>query len=231
METFKGVYERYIAGLRPSEKHNSPAYQFLRTVPDVAALIDADKDTEVTAGDFQPIVPKLPDHIAHYLDGYKTALAVVVPATEFKEGLNPLDMARFVFTCDAQVERRITNTVPPWGTSRYTKTDKCSSGWMIGWPSINAHLHDKCIGVQAYEKGVVSMTVPRQTVKLHERASVTVGWLVTLAGLDPMTATIEDMDKNGTLFVCEACRDTRKRFVLDWRQAVRRFPCCLLPMR
>lgn len=227
METFKGVYERYIAGLRPSEKHHSPAYQFLRTVPDVAALIDADKDTEITAGDFQPIVPKLPDHIAHYLDDYKAALAVAVPATDFKEGLNPLDMARFVFTCDAQVERRIANTVPPWGTSWYTKTDKCSSGWMIGWPSINAHLHDKCIGVQAYEKGVVSMTVPRQTVKLHERASVTARWLVTLAGLDPMTATIEDMDKNRTLFVCETCRDTRKWFVLDWRQAVRRFPCFL----
>ncbi|KAF6751121.1 hypothetical protein DFP72DRAFT_908528 [Ephemerocybe angulata] len=60
------------------------------------------------------------------------------------------------------------------------------------------------------------------TVVLNQDASVTSSEVITLAGLDPATATIQDMDERGALFVCNKCTDSTSETVIvhTWRTAV-----------
>lgn len=220
MKIFKALYENYRAGLRPSQKIQTPAYQLMRTVPEVAALVNAGSDATITARDFLPVMTKIPEYISQYLREYREAIVATVPATEFKEGLDPLNLAAFVFRCTAALEREMSNS---WSSRTWTEVDKCSSGYLTGWPMILSHLHDGCKGPAAYENGVIPASMPRHTITFDDYGSKRATSLVTLEGLDPMTATLADMDAKDSIFVCTSCTLGRsKRFALyNWRQAVR----------
>lgn len=219
MEILKTLYEGYLSGLRPSEKLETPASQFLRTVPEIASLIDAGRDTAITARDFQPAFSKLSEHISRYLRDYRKALMDIIPASDFKGALDPLHMARFIFQCEATVGRERTNS---YSNLFWTDVVNCSSGYLFGWPMVVSHLNAGCVGAEAHEKGVIPASLPRIAIVLNKEASVRAAQLITLAGLDPMTATLSNMDAKDSLFVCASCSspNSKRFFVYNWRQAV-----------
>ncbi|KAJ3521395.1 hypothetical protein NMY22_g12338 [Coprinellus aureogranulatus] len=222
MQIFKTLFEGYLAGVRPLEKLNAPSFQFLRAVPEVAALIDAPKDVTVTASDFQPVLAKMPEHVSQYLRDYREAIAGIFPASDFQTSLDPLNMARFVLQCSTSFAREVRRLLYYGSSTPYYATSivTCSSGPLHGWSMVTSHLHCDCKGAEAYELGVIPSSVPQQAFTVHEEASVTATSIIALVGLDPMTATIADMDEKGPIFACVNCSAPQRYPIYNWRQAV-----------
>lgn len=201
--------------LRPYDKRQIPAWQFMRTLPGVSEYIDADKNADITRHSFQPFIAELPERTAKYWDQYKEAIISRIPTTGFNEGSNPVDMARFVFICDAKhTETR------EEGRELQTTVVSCDSGLLHGWTMIAEHLQ-MCEGCHCYEKGAIPEGTQKHTIKLRQYYSKVAASLTALAGLNPSSATVGEMDQQGVFFVCTACSSRRRYDVYTWRQAVR----------
>ncbi|KAH6918137.1 hypothetical protein BKA70DRAFT_9226 [Coprinopsis sp. MPI-PUGE-AT-0042] len=220
LETLKAVYQSSLSHLRPSQKRLQPAYQSLRRFPAVASLIDADKDVVVRAEDFEPLMKDVPQYIDEYWADLRAGATATIPTSDATTSSDPFSLARYWFKCGA-----LTSYTSSSHYSEYRIERVCSVKAILGWPRVQLHLSKGC-DHQSYESGVVAQHVLEQKcpIALDEATSSAAQTLITLAGLDVATATIEDMDLNEARFVCDSCSQRSMYDVLDWRQAVTR-PC------
>ncbi|TEB37982.1 hypothetical protein FA13DRAFT_1725606 [Coprinellus micaceus] len=199
IQIFKALYKRSLSQLRPYDKRQVPAWQFLRTLPGVAEYIDAHESAAVTRRSFQPFIDKLLGHVADYWDQYKETITSRIPTTEFDEGSSPVDMARFVFICDA----KHTETHEE-GRELQTTVVSCDSGLLSGWAMIAEHLQ-RCEGRHCYEKGAIPEGTHRHTIKPRQYYCEVAASLIALSDV---------------FFVCTACSLRRRYDVYTWRQAL-----------
>ncbi|KAF5313419.1 hypothetical protein D9611_008536 [Ephemerocybe angulata] len=194
--------ERYLSTLSPSERQYVPPVEVFRARPEISRFVDAPLTVAVNEEDFQPFVDQLGRHIVDYQARQKMEALATIPASfGLKEGTDPFELARVIFQCDV-------------GKS----TGSACSKFLVTWPMIRSH---RCKARVAYSHPDPP-TETSPTVVLNQDASVTSSEVITLAGLDPATATIQDMDERGALFVCNKCSDSTSETVIvhTWRTAV-----------
>ncbi|KAF6746722.1 hypothetical protein DFP72DRAFT_922082 [Ephemerocybe angulata] len=194
MTVFKQTYDIFLSTLRPLERYQCPPAPFLRILPEVSALMNA--ANVVTVQHFQPIIDNMAEHLVAYQDAYKASVIATIPASEMVGVVDPFELARFVFSCQA-------------GSSTCSKS-------MIGWEAIASH---QCID-RRFDEVSVDANTTHQVV--HDKtASAAASTLIQLVGLDPKVAKISDMDLRNARFVCRSCRLHNNSIkVHNWRSAV-----------
>lgn len=204
------LYNGYKRTVTPSQWLHLPrTYEICQFSP-FLDVIDLPADVAVTTANFAGPMQTLPELLSKHWDEKKAARLRMIPITPDSPGSVPamdaLELATSVFRCRAY---------SPPGTivvgSEGHMTHTCISpghglpGASYGWSSNESNVGE-CIS-------------------FSEQGSTTARVLIGLAGLDPNTATVQEMDNCGARFSCSSCpprdfSDVSMRFGYTWRSAV-----------
>jgi hypothetical protein len=210
------LYGNYLGNLKSSDRYCCPPASILHTLSAVWQTLDAPESVAVTAQDFNVVVEGFPAYIATYQADLKRK--VVPPSMQglaLQEVERTLCLAKNVFRCQA-------------AKNRYTGGDYCIPGTardqtLLGWTAIASHSCGAA-GKIDFRLGV-TVNNPQCNMTLHEKSSPLSSTLVALAGLNPATATLSDMDTLDARFViAEGSMPswwTTDYMVFTWRGAVR----------
>ena len=202
MLILEGLYDGYLSSLKPSDRYRCPHVLFLRPLPEVSTLIEAPKDVVVTANDFRPILDNITNHIEAYHDKRRQSAIDPLLDTDDK-ACDPLSLAKNVFTCEPSSIYYYLSYHPP-------------SHVFLGWPMISSHC---CIKRSALNlRPGVYLDRPCKAT-YNKRYSAIASQIVATAGLDPSTASPEEMDRQDVRFSCGLCPSSRKE-TFTWRGAV-----------
>ncbi|KAF5317049.1 hypothetical protein D9611_003566 [Ephemerocybe angulata] len=196
---FENMYDGFLSTLRPLERYQCPPASFLRILREVSALINAE-DAVVTVQDFQPIITNMAAHLNKYQGDFQASIIATIPASERDGVADPLDVARFAFSCQATSQ---------WGPSQCSK-------FLSGWEMIASH---PCDGHWRFNEPILQANIGHQ-VTYNVTASAIASTLIRLVGLDPKTARIADIEQRNGRFICGSCRVTNTTTVHNWRSAV-----------
>lgn len=197
------VYQEHLATLHPSERYCSPLVEYFRAHPAILSLLEAEADVTITADDFRPIIHVVEDYIAEYRAGKLDSVTAELKLETPHSAKHAANLARYVFEC-----RRPAYEEP--------------GPQLIGWRMIAGHT---CFeGGRSFElRPGVWVPMHCTKVSLHRKASRVASKLIELAGLDPATTTVDDMDKRNPYFVFEQKHllfQSRGYEVFTWRRAV-----------
>ncbi|KAF6746721.1 hypothetical protein DFP72DRAFT_620029 [Ephemerocybe angulata] len=196
----KNMYDGFLSTLRPLERYQCPPAPFLRILPEVSALINAE-DAVVTAQDFQPIITNMAEHLTKYQGDFHASVIATIPASERDGVANPLDLAKFAFSCQAASQ---------WGHNTCSK-------FLAGWETIASH---PCVNQWRFNETILEANIAHQ-VTYNPTTSAIASSLIRIVGLDPKTARIADMEQRNGRFVCGSCRVSNNITVHNWGSAVK----------
>lgn len=176
-------------------------------------VLDAGLDVNVTAQDFAAVVAQFPQYIKTHQEGLKGrvggarlpeqgSLSRPGLPVSLEEAERVLSLAKNVYRCEGASNQG-------WGGD-FWMTSGEPVQTLLGWHDIANHHHCyKCRPIE-YRPGVRVMK-PYCDVTLHEKSTPLSSILITLAGLDPATATIAGMDARDARFAF-----TRKSIPCWW---------------
>ena len=202
-------WEEIKKRFRPAHSLLCPTTEVVRkTIPEVKPILYRERDVDVTASDFQPIMEKIIAFGPQHLESKKAAILRSIPESERSEGVDPLTLAKNVFTCDLEMKLK-------------TYCEPCRL--YITWDDMAPHIADGCFAPD----GHYSRAGEPFNMRYSEAHSQQSAHLLQLVGLNPDTATVEEMDAIDARFICW-CSVSRgkglwKRDLFTWRQAGRRF--------
>ncbi|RXW18800.1 hypothetical protein EST38_g7053 [Candolleomyces aberdarensis] len=211
IDILKKLYHKHLAHtMKPSDRVLYPNFGFFQQMPGlVSNLVESEDDVPVTEKYFRPLIAKFKEVITRTLREFERRLLTAIPLDD-QTGckIDPLQLARFVFQCERS------------GSADHA--GGCvDSEILIGWPMIVGH----CCGLDSFKVEVPPhgshVYVPRQgKIVLNEDASYIASFLISVAGLDFRTTTIEEMDKLDLYFIFDSGKAITGRHVFSWRNAV-----------
>ncbi|KAI0820028.1 hypothetical protein BC628DRAFT_1498125 [Trametes gibbosa] len=199
---------------QPSERRSATSelqakFADLATMPQFKALVEAPIETEVTVRDFVHLQSSIPSLKAEWLEARKTEL--LSQAEGLPEVASPLLLAMVAFKCIscARADLRWPNIL----------AHKCTRDRRYGWSPYTSQMALRSVCMPKGEdlpwRGS-ELTFCKDDVQV--RRSV-----ITACGLDPDTATHEDMDQREARLVCTACSPdilVACKAAYDWKQAI-----------
>ena len=205
MELLNRVSSRFLqACYPPSQAYLLPKANVIRTWPGFVDLIDADETRRVKREDFKELLQDMEQRINAYQASRKAQILEVSPQPSSSKSAaiitpDPISLARCVSACS-----------------------KCNDV-LVGWPGVVTH---PCLESFQLRPGVC-VSVPASPAP-NKIASENACTLIKLAGRDPTTTTIEEMDNLDVWYTCTQCR-TSGGFYLShtWRCMVSMFFVCL----
>ncbi|KAJ3515974.1 hypothetical protein NMY22_g14314 [Coprinellus aureogranulatus] len=208
MEILEDLYNAYLdRAARPAERYYYPPIEAFRPIPEVMEIVEADKDTTITAKDFGSIVLKFNQYVDDYQEELKGSLDKVIPADRRGHGAEqPFNMARHVFRRGS-----------PTDSYSYSYYGKPKDNVLVGWNMIGAHLYEYSRLLEV--RPGVRVEVPEEFA-YNDRESRVSSKLITLAGLDPATATARDMDARDPRFVHVEVFTAIGYPIFTWRTAL-----------
>ncbi|KAF6740993.1 hypothetical protein DFP72DRAFT_947828, partial [Ephemerocybe angulata] len=208
MAILEGLYDAYLDTLRPSESCYCPPVDFLRVNADVIKVLEADKATDITEKDFQPIVEKFSEHVSKYQDDTEEAFLKSIPAGIEDE--DPLQLARVVLRRD-----RSTRSEWYWYGSNIMDPE---DNFLIGRDMVYTHTWARRRKMELRPGVFVDMP---SKYELNSDGSRACSSIIMVSGLPPATTTIAEMDANDARFVCKSCVSMNGCDVFTWRAAAR----------
>lgn len=207
MGILEDVYSTYLEGLRPSEQYFCPPLEVLRPIPEVLEILEAEKTRNITESDFKPVADNLDELIARYQKEKKKTLVKLLNSRGGRYMEEPLELARNVF-------RRARSQ----GSSMPSKapTSDCV---LVGWAMLGTHTTDAYSEVML--RPGVYLNMPAGFI-YNELSSGHCSELIDMAGLNPQTASVNEMDSMDPRFVCDTC-STLNGYgyaILSWRAAL-----------
>ncbi|KAI0665522.1 hypothetical protein C8Q78DRAFT_555970 [Trametes maxima] len=223
------VYWDYRRGLRPLEHESAPPSQLVYAFSESLALVNRDPALkEPTDAEYDALKASFPLLIARHTSFINTQLLAlrekdppqgVTYIVDMPPELGPnadataLDLAIFVTLCWTHIQ-------PPFA---FRVLLTCPAAVSFGRREALMHLvHGQLAGPEA----LVAAVPDTSDLYFMRQASVAARALALLAGLDPATATPDDMDTVDARFVCETCRKQgysgadKGQWVMNWRQCV-----------
>ncbi|KAF9032476.1 hypothetical protein BDZ89DRAFT_1158510 [Hymenopellis radicata] len=94
-------------------------------------------------------------------------------------------------------------------------THRCAVGSRMAFPGF--HLDREFLGIRRWFSFFRSQWRPDPYVK-HPVVARLAQKVVTMAGLDAASATVNDMDGCGVMFECTSCRESAQRVLFSWRE-------------
>ena len=213
MTILKELYNAYLdRTTRPSERLYFPSVEIFRPIPEVLRIIEADKTTNITAKDFDSIIGNFDKYVTEWQEEKKNSFKALVPGTSNAEGVeSPFDLAKHVFMRSSSEGRGY-----GW---LYRKNGAVEDDVLVGWPMVGTHWYKYPSRLQI-RRGV-DVDVPAGFA-YNTEASEMSSTLIRLAGLDPTTATVLDMDREDKRFVLGNFDTAIGYPVFTWRGAVSR---------
>lgn len=201
-QILKSVYSDFLRGLKPAEAYCYPNTSFLRSKPEVKALIEADKEVEITAKDFQPLVAQLPEFVSHH-EAHRTG-DLRRAGGDVNHGFT---LAKCVYRCESSTVH-FNEWVSGGGRDQI----------LIGWGAVAYHMR-VCTNSGPANGPSGGDDVLRRAVSgnnecapcLHTQASAFACKLIEIAGLNPETTTVEQMDALDARFAYE-----RDSLIPEW---------------
>lgn len=214
MKILEELYDAYLdRECRPSERYYCPPVSAFRPKPDFMKVIEADKDAIITAKDFEPITSNLGRHLVDYQHEKKEHLKTLVPEDRLGNNFEyPCDLARHVF------RRAHLNPEKYWGAPVTITVDQVENQVLVGWPMIGTHWYPESDKLEV--RPGVNLNIPARFVYNGSLSRIS-SQLISLAGLDPATATVQEMDAKNPRFVHTEYDTAIGYPVLTWRAAVR----------
>jgi len=207
----KGIYQDYLKARPPGE------WQYLPE-PDTRRILEIEGFKEFLEapfderGDIFPgyAVAFFPDFIDNWVKGHQEEIVGILPDLEdaeetFEAKVQRLELATSVVTC------RDCNDSSHLGLV------------LVGWKNICRHLRSTSHG---YPDNC-------QTYEVNHHAVAAAASLVSCVGLDPLTTTMDDMNRRDDRFMCGTClpedyRGRRFMRVYTWLECVCYFLSLLL---
>jgi hypothetical protein len=208
MKILEDVYTAYLDTLRPSERLYCPPVDFLRPIPAVLKLLEADKGTNITAKNFQPLKQHFKKYIADHQGKVRMSLKTEETKRQVTYTGDPFDLARFVYR-RSPAPRRKCRTPFAWADPEDLI--------LVGWSMIGTHATQERKQLQLRDG--VWIPIPAG-FDLNFSASPVSAKLIELAGLDPKTTTVAEMDACDPRFVFTQFLTEAGYPVLTWRTAV-----------
>lgn len=211
MKILGDLYDDYLdRSFRPSERYYCPSVEVFRPLPDVMKLVEAEKGTVITAEDFEPIVENFGRHIAEYQEELKSSLEKTIPpGGRGQPHQNPLNLAKNVFQGDQGAY---------YANYNNTNYGKAEGNVLVGWSMVGTY---RSAGIKRLQiRPGVYLDMPPGFAYNMGTSAISVQ-LIVLAGLDPETATVEDMDAADRRFVRMELATAVGYPVFTWRGAVR----------
>ncbi|KAF9032474.1 hypothetical protein BDZ89DRAFT_1063373 [Hymenopellis radicata] len=212
---------------------------FLLLAP-VKAIIDRPGDDSVSVPDFDPILPQM-DAFYHTwrTEVHARVLAIADPAhasehTSPESTLARLRLATNSLFCeycsfypdvprDYRYFRKGGITFKPLFYPEYLTHHCAFKGWNHEQYHLTGGVDDTTCSIDGNLYLRTSLT-PQGTYLKKSFMTTLVDGLVVMAGMDPSTATVDDMDSCGVLFECGVCRDAalqiQARHLRSWREMV-----------
>jgi hypothetical protein len=98
MSLLKKLYDTHLdRTARPSERLYSPPVGIFRPIPEVLKIIEADKDTIITAKDFDAIVSNFDKYLMEWQEEKNSSKALVPSISNREEDEYPFSLARHIF--------------------------------------------------------------------------------------------------------------------------------------
>lgn len=212
-ELFSSYLDRTV---QPSARYYFPPIEVFRPHPDFLGIIEADKDRIITAKDFELIVNNFDKYLTDYQEEKKEYLKELVPKDRRGAGVeHPCNLARHVFRRVDPKEHSF------YWSSTYEKTGKMEDDVLVGWPMIATHYYSISSSLEVRPGTFLKMPA-RFGYNLN--VSKISSQLIALAGLDPGTATVQDMDAKNLRFVNDDLETAAGYPVFTWRSAVPSIP-------
>ncbi|KAF6743372.1 hypothetical protein DFP72DRAFT_128589 [Ephemerocybe angulata] len=205
MGILEDVYSTYLEGLRPSEQYFCPPLEDLRPIPEVLTILEADKTHKITQSDFKPVVDVLDDLVACYQEEKKKTLVNLLNSSRGRYMNEPLELARNVFRRAGCQGSSVRSQAP---------TSDCV---LVGWAMLGTHITDAYSEVMLRPGVYLNMPAGFIYNELSSRHS---GELIDMAGLNPQTASINEMDSMDPRFICDTCSTPKGYAILSWRAAL-----------
>ncbi|KAJ2918277.1 hypothetical protein MD484_g2103, partial [Candolleomyces efflorescens] len=206
LKIFEDVYNNHLTKLKPSERYRCPPADYFRLDSEISRVLESDMTVDVTADDFLSMMDYVDGCIAKFQAEKKASAlnsAISNAGVDVDTAEGALDLAIHVFRCDG---------------ARWTQHS------LIGWPMMASHC---CINGRVYTPTLPpEHWIPKfcSKLELNVPASQKAAELVVLAGLDPQTATIADMDEMDPRFVLDLSSVPNEwvdgYFVFSWSEAV-----------
>ena len=181
LQLLESIYKDYQKSLTPDEWQYLPPGRLVKDIEGFSEFKDAPYDKR---GDMAPgyAAQLFPAFIADWTRSQQLETLKLFPQPEgfeepFETRLKRLDLATSVVTCMG---------------CKYTVRD----GWtLLGWKSICRHRRNNMPG----------FVHPCSTYEVNDNAVAAAASLVSCVGLDPSTATIEEMNARNDRFMCGNC--------------------------
>ncbi|KAJ7596502.1 hypothetical protein C8J56DRAFT_774219 [Mycena floridula] len=200
-------------------------------LPPVKALIDQPSEIDP---DFDTIIPFIPDLFATWREAKEQKLKDLIGGDEESDTNPNLELASFLFICQPCTPRRALSFLNLFSAS-------ANSNPTVWFPEALSH-HCCSLAASLPWTGRESTDVAANLTTQHRKrrewtptyhkidssGHVGVKAIIEAAGLDPETATVDDMDQLDIYFACTTCESdfsSRPKIVArGWRKAV----CCFL---
>ncbi|KAF6743385.1 hypothetical protein DFP72DRAFT_858918 [Ephemerocybe angulata] len=205
MGILEDVYSTYLEGLRPSEQYFCPPLEDLRPIPEVLTILEADKMRKITEPDFKPVADILDDLIARYQVEKKKTLVNLLNSSRDRYMDEPLELARNVFRRAGHQGSSVRSQAP---------TSDCV---LVGWAMLGTHITDAYSEVMLRPGVYLNMPTGFIYNELSSRHS---SELIDMAGLNPQTASVDEMDSMDPRFVYDTCSTLKGYAILSWRAAL-----------
>jgi len=209
ISTFQDAYSRYLATLPTRQSITCPTYHYFRIIPEVALLLEADSSTTVTSETFNSLFPAVLSCLPQYLADRKREILATIPSdsSDSISSEESLNLARHVFICDQ--DRPMS-----W---RPNACPRCGFRCFVGWDMLSSH---GCIGHGLLQIRPGVTTIGPTPVVYDEKLSMASSTMIRSSGLDPATATLNDMDNTDARFTCWCTAFIRGVRVHTWRSMV-----------
>ncbi|KAK6987598.1 F-box domain-containing protein [Favolaschia claudopus] len=180
--------------------------------PPLAKVIDEEPEEQIAADDPRLVeaLAATPPLVEAWAAEMKTILMSELLKTECSNSpqnpqafdLTRLELATSVFRMHQ------TRHVNYYGYRKFTYV-------LVGWDDLRVHLHP-------WKRGHDSRLKPSEDVEFDREGSTVAAQLVLLAGMDPQTATVSEMNALDPRFVCESCAPPHPNYrpALRWRECI-----------
>ncbi|TEB30899.1 hypothetical protein FA13DRAFT_1792030 [Coprinellus micaceus] len=210
MSLLKKLYDAHLdRTARPSERLYSPPVGIFRPIPEVLKIIEADKDTIITAKDFDAIVSNFDKYLTEWQEEKKNSSKALVPSISSREEDEyPFSLARHIFMRSSSEARGYA-----W---LYRENGAAEDDVLVGWPMVGTHWHEHPRRLQI--RLGVDVPVPAGFAYNAEASEIS-STLIGLAGLNPASVTVSDMDREDKRFVLGNFYTAIGYPVFNWRAA------------
>lgn len=210
MTLLKELYDAHLdRTTRPSGRLYFPSVEIFQPIPEVLKIIEADKDTIITAKDFDSIIGNFDKYLTEWQEEKKNSFKALVPGmSNLEQDKYPFDLARHIFTRSSSEAHGYA-----W---LYRQNGAVENDVLVGWPMVGTHWYEYPSGLQI--RPGVHVPVPAGFAYNAEASEIS-STLIRLAGLDPASVSVPDMDREDKRFVLENFYTAIGYPVFTWRAA------------